>query len=345
VRRSSVLCVIVLLASCARTPPIRGENGAVMADSIAVMEEIELGGIRQWIVIRGKDTASPLLLWLAGGPGGSEIGWTRKYLSELENDVVFVNWEQPGSGKSAGGADIKTLTVDDFVDQTILLSEYLCTRFDREAIFLVGHSWGSIIGLKAVERRPDLYYAYIGVGQQVNSVENDRIGYELVLEGAWRAGEDATVKELEAQGPPPYGIEEGHPYFKLFRRLARYSPAPPDSYEADFMSFIHPQEYTIFDSVRMIRSVADGVNYVYPQLSGLDFETQIPRVEIPVFLVTGRYDFTCVQDIAYRYYKKLQAPAKSFYWFEHSGHNACYQEPDRFVRLMRRDVLPLATVR
>jgi len=104
---------------------------------------------------------------------------------------------------------------------------------------------------------------------------------------------------------------------------------------------LFPQEYRLIDTVNMIRGLLRGVNHIYPQLSGMDFERNIPKVDVPVFFPTGRYDFTCVQDIVYRYYQQLEAPEKSFYWLEHSGHNACYEEPDRFMDIIRRDVLPL----
>ena len=305
------------------------------------MERIRLDGIEQWIVIRGENRHAPVLLWLAGGPGGSEIGWTREYLGALEQDFVLVNWEQPGSGKSAKWSDIGTLTPDRFVEQTVLLSEYLADRFKKRRIVLVGHSWGSIIGLRAAAARPDLYHAYVGVGQQVNAGENDLLGYELVLREARARGEERLVARLEEQGPPPYSVEEKGSYVRLFQKLSVLSPRAPGSSEPSFWSFIHPTEYTLLDSVRLIRSVLDGVNYIYPQLRDLDFEEEIPRLEVPLILVHGRYDYTCVQDIAHRYFQEVEAPEKSFHWLEKGGHNGCYQQPDRFVSIMRDKVLPL----
>ena len=107
-------------------------------------------------------------------------------------------------------------------------------------------------------------------------------------------------------------------------------------------SMLFPDDYRLTDSLGLIRGLLRAVDYIYPQLATLDFERTIPRVEIPVFFPTGRYDYTCVQDITYRYYEGLEAPMKRFYWFERSGHNACYQEPEKFMRIMREDVLPLA---
>jgi pimeloyl-ACP methyl ester carboxylesterase len=337
-----VVFVVVLMGGCARTPEITDGEGKELSGSIAVMEEIELMGVKQWIVMRGTDKTAPVLLWVAGGPGGSELGWTRKYLADLEKDVVFVNWEQPGTGKSFGAVSTKDMDVSDYVDHLIALSDYLKERFNKEKILVAGHSWGSIIGLMAAERRPDLYHAYIGIGQQVNSVENDRIGYNLVLDRAEAAGDTKIVDTLKKNGPPPYTVEEKGKYTVLFQKLFVYSPHASSAEDFKSMSMLTPKEYSPIDSLNLIRGLLQGVNYIYPQLERLDFEKQIPRLEVPVFFITGRYDYTCVQDIAYRYYEELNAPAKEFYWFENSGHNSCYVEREKFISIMREDIIPLA---
>lgn len=155
------------------------------------------------------------------------------------------------------------------MEQTILLSEYLAHRFGKEKIILAGHSWGSIVGLKAAKARPDLYHAYVGVGQQVNAIENDRIGYELVRREA--RGDKRLLEKLREQGPPPYSVEEKGAYVRLFQKLAVLSPRAPGAVKPAFWSFIHAEEYTIMDSIRLLRSVLDGVNYIYPQLEEFRF--------------------------------------------------------------------------
>ena len=342
-RAGLALCALCLaLAGCAGTPPIADENGNTLPGSIAALEKVEIAGSEQWLLMRGYDEEAPVLLWLAGGPGGSEIGRTRDYLGNLEKSFVFVNWEQPGTGKSYGALDMRRADYTEFVDHTIAVSEYLCERFGKERIYLAGHSWGSIIGLMAAERRPDLYAAYIGLAQQVEFVENDRTGYEMVLERAAAAGDDGTVEKLEDNGPPPYSAAEKGKYAYLFQRIFRYSPEAPDAPRINEMSIFNPEEYTLIDTVNLIRGVIQGVNHVYPQLVGLDFRRDIPALEIPVFFVTGRYDYTCLSELSYDYYSKLEAPVKRHYWFERSGHEACFQEPRKFEQLLLDEVVPLS---
>ncbi len=334
---------LVLAVSFADTPPIRDESGDPVPGSIASLERVELLGIEQWILVRGWDADAPVLLWLSGGPGGSEIGWTRKYLEDLERHFVFVNWEQPGAGKSYRSIRNGEITPDGYADHVIALSEMLRSRFGGRKIVLAGHSWGSIIGLMAADRRPDLYLAYIGISQQVNIDENDAIGYSLVLEGARERGERAVVRTLEENGPPPYRIDEPGKYFYLFKRISRYSPVGKENMGSfDFLSCFTPKEYTVRDGMNLIRSLSEGLDRIQPQLAGLDFEREVPRLALPVFFISGRWDFISVQDIAYRYFQGLDAPAKRFIRFERSDHNPCYQEPDRFIAFMRQEVLPLS---
>jgi pimeloyl-ACP methyl ester carboxylesterase len=340
VRAAVILLAGIFGVSCASTPPIVDEHGETIPGSIASMEQVEIRGTRQWILLRGTRSSAPVLLWLHGGPGGSAIGWNRKHLQALEEDVLFVNWEQPGAGKSYLAADFDRITVKDYVDDTIALSEYLMARFNASGIVLVGHSWGSTIGLMAAHQRPDLYHCYVGVAQQVNSVENDTIGYHMALEQAREEGNRKVVDKLTKQGPPPYTKEESGAYNTLFSRL----PGCPPSIcsEINLWEAFLPREYSPLDSLRAFRGVVQGTKNVYPQLVDLDAERDIPQLEVPVLFVAGRYDYIHSQDIAFRYYESLRAPAKRFHWFERSGHYPCYQEPERFVELVRSEVLPLA---
>ena len=339
--RKQALAIVVAamagLAGCAGTPAITDETGEELPGSIASREIVEVNGKRQGVVIRGHDRNAPVLLWLSGGPGGSELGWTRRHLSALEEEAVFVNWDQPGVGISYAAARWSSVTVENYVEDTIAMSEYLADRFGRDKIILVGHSWGSIIGLKAAARRPDLYSAYVGVAQQVNSRENDLHGYRMALEQARTRDAGRVVKRLEEMGPPPYSTEEGDNYVYLFQKVHVYSPHP--SPEPSVTAMLFPREYNLADSINAVRGLIKGVTNVYPQLHDLDFERKLPEVDLPVYFFTGRYDETCVQEITYRYFERLRAPHKEFVWFERSGHNLPYQESEKFVREFRERVI------
>jgi proline iminopeptidase len=190
----------------------------------------------------------------------------------------------------------------------------------------------------AAHQRPDLYHCYVGIAQQVNTVENDTIGYHMVLERAREKGDRKVVDKLTKQGPPPYTKEESGAYKTLFSRLPSCPPSICSKISL-WAAFV-PQEYSLLAPLWALRGVLKGTNDVYPQLVDLDAERDIAQLDIPAFFVAGRYDYIHVQDIAYRSYLSLRAPVKRFYWFEHSGHYPCFQEPERFMQLMRSEILP-----
>lgn len=182
------------------TPAFRDLKGEVVSGSIAVVEEITLGGLEQHIVIRGKDVTKPVLLFLHGGPGGAHSPFI-KYLHtrEMEENFIVVEWDQRGAGKSYS----KTLTEEDmkvehFITDTIELTNHLRARFEQDKIFMLGHSWGSALGFMTIARTPELYHAYIGAGEAAHWNKRQQISYDWAYEKAKADNNDKAVTELEA---------------------------------------------------------------------------------------------------------------------------------------------------
>jgi pimeloyl-ACP methyl ester carboxylesterase len=141
-----------------------------------------LGGQEQWILIRGMDIVKPIILFLHGGPGTANMSLLRKYTDELEQHFIVVTWDRRGGGKSYQAINPhSSMTIDRFVLDTGELTQLLCHRFNQNKIFLVGHSWGSLIGILSIQKYPDLYHAYIGIGQLANMQENEQISYDWTL--------------------------------------------------------------------------------------------------------------------------------------------------------------------
>jgi pimeloyl-ACP methyl ester carboxylesterase len=176
-----------------------------MKGSIAALEKVNLGGVDQWLIIRGQDVNKPVLLFLSGGPGASEAARVLRFNQELEKHFVVVIWEQRGCGKSYPSINPKSdLTLNQYESDIIELSEMLGERFDEEKIYLVGHSWGTIIGVHAAKARPDLFHAYVGTAQMVDVLETDQIIYDIVMDYSQTTGDTVFVNTLELQGKPPY---------------------------------------------------------------------------------------------------------------------------------------------
>lgn len=304
----------------ASTPPIAGTN------SIATLEKVNLGGRDQWITIRGKDANKPLLLYLGiGGPGAGGFPASSMALKPLEDHFVVVNWDQPGTGKSYNSVPIPTLTVDQFVSDAHQLTQLMRTRFHREKIYVMGLSWGTILGTKLVHQYPDLFYAYIGTGQMVNTTENDRMGYEIALRTAAERGHADTVNKLRANGPPPY-TGDG-----MALKYAAYNNVLFDimgSPSLETVLLLVPQfarEYGLLDKANFARGLAESFTVVYPQLQDLDFTTQAAKLDLPVYFLVGRQDINAMASLVERYYNVLEAPYKEIIWLE-SGHGASRDE-------------------
>lgn len=346
-----VLVPVILLAAlvaysqwAAHTPAIVGSDGKPLPNSIAALEKVRLGGAEQWLIIRGQDVDKPVLLFLSGGPGASEAARVLRFNRELEEHFVVVIWEQRGCGKSylaRGDLSLERYTAD-----VIELTELLRRRFDEQKIYLVGHSWGTIIGLLAAQARPDLFHAYVGTAQMVDVRETDRMIYDLVLEHSRRSGDAAFVATLESQGPPPYlGKNPIGPYARLFGREYQLFEVPnirDETYRREgdaIMLMVKQPEYGWLDRVYYLLGLMTTFNAVYPQLQALDFRTDAARLDLPVYIVLGRHDMNNPSPIPEEYFNLLEAPAKQLVFFENSGHGMIWEEAGLFHRLMTDTVL------
>ncbi len=332
----------------AHTPAILGADGKPLPGSIASLEKIKLGGVDQWLILRGYDVNKPVLLFLSGGPGASEAARVLRFNSELEKHFVVVIWEQRGCGKSYPSSHPKSdLTVDQYVADIIELTNILRARFDEQKIYMVGHSWGTIIGVLAAQQRPDLYHAYIGTAQMVDVLETDQMIYDLVLEHSLQTGDADFVKKLEKQGLPPYfGKSPIQPYSTLFGREYQLFEVPnikDETYRREgdaIMLMLKQPEYGWLDRVYYLLGLMNTFNVVYPQLQEMDFRETATRIDLPVFIVLGRHDMNNPSRIPEEYFNLLEAPKKELIFFENSGHGMIWEESCLFHRLLVDTILP-----
>ena len=306
----------------AATPPIMGANGQPLPGSIATLEKVNLGGSEQWITIRGKDMRKPVLLYLGiGGPGAGGFPASALTLAPLEDHFVVVNWDQPGTGKSYHAVPISTLTVERFIADAHELTQLLRARFQQDKIYVLGLSWGTILGIQLVQQYPDLFYAYVGTGQMVNTTENDVMGYQLALKISSERNDNATVATLHRNGPPPYSGDGMALKYAVYNNvLFRYMDSPT----LGLILLLVPQfahEYGLVDRVNFARGLIESFPVIYPQLRNLDFTTQAARLGVPVYFLVGRHDVNAMATLVERYYKGLQAPYKKLIWVD-GGHGA-----------------------
>ena len=335
-----IVSLIAVVASqlFAATPPLASADGQPIPGSIATLEKVNINGTEQWISIRGHDVNKPIFLHLGmGGPGGGGFA-TRSLFEPLEKDFVVVSWDEPGTGKSYNAVPISRLTTQRFVDDAYALTMYLRERFHQNKIYVYGVSWSSIIGVNLVQQHPELFHAYIGNGQMVNTTENDILGYELALDYLMKKGDTKTVETLRRNGPPPYtGENVTGRYVAYLDVLNVYMDMPRLSVIVPIVPFM-ATEYGYVDKINHTRGIIDSFNAVYPQLKDLDFITQAPKLDVPVYLFAGRNDVNAMYTIVEEYYNVLKAPRKELIWLE-GGHGLGGDNLHQFVDVMLNKVL------
>jgi pimeloyl-ACP methyl ester carboxylesterase len=272
-----------------------------------------------------------------GGPGGGGFA-TRSLFEPLEKDFTVVSWDEPGTGKSFKAVPISTLTLDRFVEDAYALTLYLRERFDQDKIYVYGVSWSSIIGVNLIQQHPELFHAYIGNGQMVNTTENDILGYEFALDYLTKKGDTKRLENLRKNGPPPYtGENVTGRYVAFLDELNVYMGMPRLSVIVPIVPFF-ATEYGYVDKINHTRGIIDSFDTIYPQLKDLDFMTQAPKLDVPVYLFAGRYDVNAMYTIVEEYYNVLEAPHKELIWLE-GGHGLGGDNLQQFVDVMINRVL------
>lgn len=335
-----IVSILAVLASqaFAATPTIKDAQGHRVPGSIATLEKVNLNGTEQWITVRGHDVTKPVLLYLGmGGPGGGGFA-TRTLFEPLEDEFVVVAWDEPGTGKSYHALPIEDLTPQRFVEDAHALTLMLRERFHQDKIYIYGVSWTSILGIWLAQQYPDLYHAYIGNGQMINTTENDVMGYDLALQYLAEKGDTAALEALRKNGPPPYnGKDLVSKYVAYIDVLNDYMNAPRYALIVPVVPFIAP-EYGYVDKLNHTLGLIQSFKVVYPQLQDLDFTTQATRLEVPVYIFLGRHDVNAMTSLVEEYYQVLEAPHKELIWLE-SGHGLEESNLPQFVDVMVNRVL------
>jgi pimeloyl-ACP methyl ester carboxylesterase len=313
------------------TPSIKDEHGHVIPGSIAVLEKIELGGFKQWINIRGRDTSNPVLLFLHGGPGMPMMYLAHKFQRPLEEQFVCVQWDQRGAGKSySKKVPIESMSVEQILSDAAELVYHLRKRFEKMKIYLVGHSWGTYTGMLLIKRYPELFEAFVSMGQVVDNVRGREIADSFIKEQARKIGNHEALEEMTKN---PDGFREKW-LFAFGGEL--YGET---SYTPFIMAGLKSPEYGLFD----IQKVAKGSSFsskhmIYNAMDGTILEN-IRSVDIPVYFFTGRHDYTTPFELIEFFYERLEAPRKMLIWFDSSAHFPFYEEPELFSQKMVEIVL------
>ena len=338
---AALLALTVGISRPASTNPILTSAGTPMAGSIAELVRVPIGGHDQALMIRGTSIDKPVLLFLTGGPGGTELGAMRRHGQALEKDFVVVTWDQRGTGKSYDNLDpTSTLTLHQAVSDTIEVTNYLRNRFGQNKIYLLGQSWGTILGVLAVQQHPELYRAYIGVGQMVDPRETDGVFYRDTLAWARRTGNTALITRLTASGAPPYtDMLDYEPTLTNSEDIYPYDHSRNSEGAGGFGENLFVNEYTLMEQLHAFAGFFDVFTVMYPQLQEIDFRKSAAQLRVPVYLIEGRFEAPGRLGPARQWFERLDAPTKQWITFYTSGHRPLFEQPDLFHQLMIDTVL------
>lgn len=312
-------------------------------NGIESLEKIKLGGLEQYILIRGKDKSKPVLLWLDGGPGEPLISYARDmgYETGLEEKFVMVYWDQRGVGKSYSSKISKeTMTVNQYVSDIHELTQKLKKRFNVPKIYLLGRSWGTRIGTLSAAKYPDDYYAYIGVGQVAYPNEAEKISYKKVLDIARKRDNGEAIKELKEIGMPPYNSEDVTKERKWVIKFEGFSKSGLNLTSYILKRILVSPEYSIKDIINVALHGHFALNCLREEANETNFFKTVPKIEVPVYFLEGKYDFTVPWETAQKYYQVLKAPkGKEFIMFDNSAHTVPNDQPDKFYDVIVNKIL------
>ena len=327
---------------------------------IEELKPVKIGGVDQWLHIRGRNRHNPVLVYLHGGQGCPNIGFFDAIQRPWEDYFTIVQWDQRQTGKSYYPADDDNapLSVDRFVEDTAEVIQYLRRHLEQEKLFVLGHSWGSVLGMHMVKRHPDWIHAYIGVGQVVNMMDSERVLYERVLAHAKQQKENQLLDSLKSIAPYP-DLDNPDRSFADHSDFVRYELSrlageagmhhlPLDSLVNMLRidSLISPHltltdiaNATIGDERALFRT---GYRFA-KEFMAIDLPNDVgSSFEVPILFFSGRHDYQTPVTLSNQWFNEINAPYKELIHFEESSHLIVNEEPGRVLTALVNKVLPFA---
>lgn len=310
---------------------------------------LSVNGTRQWISVRGKDRRNPLLLVLHGGPGSPEMpdDWT--FQTPWEDFFTVVEWDQRGAGKTYALNDPKTLaptmTIPQMVQDTEVVIQYLLQTYNKRRLILLGHSWGSVLGVQVAQLHPEWLYAYVGVGQLINTRQNEVEGYNFALAQAKAHANIQAIQQLEQIAPYPGDVSKlPLQSIGVQRKWLTYYGGLAWGRQ-DFKWDSHAWELSPDYSEKQLDAVDAGsafsISHLMQPLLAVNLE-DATTFHCPVFLFVGRHDYATSHTLAESWFHKISAPQKQLIWFQDASHLIMQEQPGRFLQHMVESVRPIA---
>lgn len=340
-----VVTAVLFLYSPGRVAPYTDENGGV-SGSVSEKIFVTINGVKQGMVILGRDVHNPVLLFLHGGPGMPEYFLAEKYLTDLETDFTVCYWEQRGAGISYDPkADPGALTPEQMISDILAVTDYIRERFDQAKIYLMAHSGGTFFGIQAAAQAPEKYRAYIAVSQISWQDESEKQAYDYMLDQYTAAGNTRMVQKLKA-----YPVLESESAMQAYRTSLLRDQAMHELgigtmhgmhsvLTGIFLPVMECRAYTLAEKIHIWQGKTVSQKSLRGRMDAVDLPDTVSNLQVPVYFMSGIYDYTVSYTGAKTYFSQLEAPVKGFYTFDQSAHSPQFEETEEFLRIMREDVL------
>ena len=313
--------------------------------------KVTLGGLKQTIHIKGNNVDNPVLLFLHGGPGVTNRHSVMTSNDDLLDDFTIVAWDQRGTAGSYKGAKPEDLTIRQMINDANELVNYLCDRFNKKKIFVIGGSWGSLLGTWLLHEHPEKIAAFVGFGQVVNIHKNELISWQYSLDEATKANDEKAIETLKRIGPPEMGCYKGGDVFdqmmlqrNIMMKYGGYSKeeGKQDYFNAMVKPIIKSGEYSLSDLIGYVKGYKFVLRNMWVEIGKTDFEKTCTEFKAPIFIFDGRLDYNTPSELVEHWFNMIKAPRKELHWFEKSGHNPMSDEPESFKKLLKEKLLGIA---
>jgi pimeloyl-ACP methyl ester carboxylesterase len=343
-----ILAGVLYIVSPGKLKPLLDENGKPLVASISEKCFVNINAVKQGMFIRGRDIKNPVLLYVHGGPAFPNYFLIDKFAPGLENNFTVCYWEQRGGGLSySPDVPLESMNFEQLASDAIEVTNYLRDRFGKEKIYMIAHSGGTPFAILAAEKAPQLYYAYIGMEQITRQTESEKIAYKYMIDQYTARGNKKAVAEL-SKFPILDSTNYFVPFYKSLIRdktMHNLGIGTMRNMKSVFKGVFIPvwmcKAYTLREKINIWVSKFSFLKKtrLIDELFETDMIARVSKLEIPVYFISGKYDLTVNSDLSKAYLNQLQAPVKAFYTFNESAHSPIFEEPQRFIEILLKDVL------
>lgn len=313
-----------------RASKITGDN------AISELKAVTIGGVEQWVYIRGQHRNKPILLMLHGGPGSGQIGFIRKFQANLEQNFVVVQWDQRGAGLSySKKIPPDSMNINQFVQDTIEVTKYILNHLNRKQLYLVGHSWGTILGMLAIKHAPQLYKRYFGVAQVTHVKFSEELSYTKLLEKAKTENNVKAYEAIHRIGPPPWDdLKHDRIHQKYIEAFGGGITHDGKMVKKMMLNLLTSKEYNFRDCMRFMQGQLFSMKNLQAEMMQINLKEMINRVNIPIYFIMGKHDLTAPYEPSERFFNEISAPEKQWIMFERSAHSPIWEEPEKFLKIL-----------